>query len=252
MGIKICVATLLFAGFVGNIHAKHRPAVLTEDEIQIIHTSFFAESHPDLRWRLSALDNIERGHLSFVMDELLRAAHFGDKPSQAMVAEAYWKGLYGQTADRPLAYAWMDLAAERGYQPLLVKRDIYWRRLSEKERQSALERGVEVYAQYGDDVALPRLEEKLRAARSKKTGSRLGSNATSVEAIAPGASKVVIDLRTVHPQVTGAKKIRLWEPKYWQLDRYIAWKEVSIDAAFSGYGRGEVEVQPLKPLAQGN
>lgn len=173
MGIRICVATLLFAGFVGNIHAQHRPAVLSEDEIQIIHTPFFAESHPDLGWRL---DNIERGHLSFVMDELLRAAHFGDKPSQAMVAEASWKGLYGQTVDRPLTYAWMDLAAERGYRPLLVKREMYWRRLSEKESQSALERGAEVYAQYGDDEALPRLEEKLRTARSKKTGSRLGSN----------------------------------------------------------------------------
>lgn len=255
---------LTSAGHISPAQAEHRPASLSQDDIQIIQSSFFAGAHPDLRWRLSALENIRQGNDSFVMEELLRAARYGDKPSQAMVAEAYWKGLYKEKVDRPLAYAWMDLAAERGYKPLLVKREVYWSKLSAAEQDEAIERGAEVYAEYGDDVALPRLDEKLRRARSEKTGSRLGSNAVAPGVITPGASKVKISVSTpisalVDPNIgslgsmhanvsSGANRSKTWESKFWDLDRYIAWKAVALDAEFSGLGDGEVEVLPIKAV----
>lgn len=265
MGIKSCLSLLSLVFCCTPAIAEHRPATLTSEEAEIVQSPFFAETHPDIRWRLSALDNIEQGLHVGVMGELLLAARFGDKPAQAMVAEAYWKGLYQQPVDRALAYAWMDLAAERGYRPLLVQREIYWRELTESERKSAIERGAEVYDEYGDDVALPRLETKLREGRSRKTGSRVGAGSVNTQTIAAGASRVVINLSvpispivdpsigslgTMHPQVSGAKRIRLWEDKYWDLDRYLAWKEVTIDADLSGIKRGEVDVLPLEVLAK--
>ena len=263
--LSLIAVALTMACRVAPVPAEHTPANLSLEEIHVIQSSFFAGAHPDLRWRLSALENIRQGNDAFVMEELLRAARYGDKPSQAMVAEAYWKGLYKQKVDRPLAYAWMDLAAERGYKPLLVKREAYWSKLSAAEQDEAIERGAEVYAKYGDDVALPRLAEKLRQARTQKTGSRLGSNSVSPDTISPGASPVKISLSTavsplvdpsigslgtMHANVSGASKIRTWDSKFWDLDRYIEWKAITLDAEFSGLGDGEVEVLPLKATSK--
>ena len=56
-------------------------------------------------------------------------------------------------ADRALAYAWMDVAAERLYHDFLVRREGYWRALDEAQRNGA-ELPVtalveEVYAEIG-------------------------------------------------------------------------------------------------------
>src|SRR3546814_9279963 len=69
-----------------------------------------------------------------------------------MVAEMLWNG-DGVERDRALAYAWMDLAAERGYAGFLGLRERYWSALDEAGRARALEAGQEVYAHYGDAAA---------------------------------------------------------------------------------------------------
>lgn len=264
---KTCWIAIIVAGSLGTAQAEHRSPTLHPDDIQVIQSPMFASSHPDLRWRLSALENIRQGNDSFVMEELMRAARYGDKPSQAMIAEAHWKGLYKQKIDRPLAYAWMDLAAERGYKPLLVKREAYWAKLSPAEQDEAVERGSEVYAEFGDDVALARLDEKLRRGRGEKTGSRLGSDTVTPGTILPGASEVKISVATaisptvdpsissmssLHANVSGANKSRSWNSKFWDLDRYIAWKAVTLDAEFSGLADGNVEVLPIEPVGEAN
>ena len=77
------------------------PAVLTEG---------FLAAHPDLRWRAE-----------------------GVRASQAMIAAMYWDGT-GVVRDRPIAYAWMDLAAERMYHDFLLYREAYWNALDAGER----------------------------------------------------------------------------------------------------------------------
>ena len=47
--------------------------------------------------------------------------------------EMLWAGS-GAARDRVMAMAWMDLAAERGYDSFTKKRDWYWQQLSEAER----------------------------------------------------------------------------------------------------------------------
>lgn len=186
------------------------PAVLTEG---------FLAAHPDLRWRREGVQAYEKGDYEAALTFFKRAARHADKPSQALLADMHWRG-QGTAADRALGYIWMDLAAERLYQDFLVFRERYWAELSEAERSDALARGQALYAEYGDDVAKPRLEKVLRRERRNVTGSRLGfvGNLTIIPQTGPLAGTGM----TLSGERYYAKEY--WEPeRYWRLQDEI-WK----------------------------
>ena len=76
-----------------------------------------------------------------------KSARYADKAAQAMIGEMLWDGL-GVPADRVQAYIWMDLAAERGYRNFVVLRERYWARMSEAEREAAVEGGAPIYQEF--------------------------------------------------------------------------------------------------------
>lgn len=192
------------------------PAMFTEN---------FLAAHPDLRWRRAALHEFSNGHYDRAMVRFLRAARHADKPSQAMIAEMYWDGL-GVRRDRPLAYVWMDIAAERMYPNFVILRERYWHALSEDERSEAIERGQAVLAEFGDDVAKPRMERVLTRHRRRITGSRTGSvNALRVlELTGPlgGASRQTLDDRGVGNMGVGRSGAEVYADKYWVPEQYWA------------------------------
>ncbi|KAF1689353.1 sel1 repeat family protein [Pseudoxanthomonas koreensis] len=138
-----------------------------------VMTEGFLAAHPDLRWRAEGLRAYEGQDYARALEYFERAARYADKPSQAIIAGMYWEGM-GVAQDRPLAYAWMDIAAERLYRDFLLGREAYWNALGEAGRADALRRGQAILAEYGDHVAKPRLEKTLRRAMRQTTGSRLG------------------------------------------------------------------------------
>ena len=175
-------------------------------------TEGFLSAHPDLRWRREGLHSYANQRYAEAMDYFLRAARYGDKPAQAMIAEMYWKGL-GVPQDRELAYAWMDLAAERGYEGFASLRERYWSELTPAERESALHKGQATYAEYGDDMAQPRLERVLRREQRRATGSRTGFTG-SLQIIVPGPEgSVAID---------GSK---FYDKRFWDPVEYRAWHD---------------------------
>jgi hypothetical protein len=144
-----------------------------DDLLKAMGTDGFMSYHPDLRWRRDGLLAYNRGEYAEALRRLKKAAYFGDKPSQAMVADMYWRGI-GVEQDRALAYAWIDLSAERLYPDMVSFRERYWADLSEAERNDALARGGDVYTMYGDTAAKPRQAVHLRRGLRKMTGSRTG------------------------------------------------------------------------------
>jgi TPR repeat protein len=112
------------------------------------------------------------------LDYYKRSARYADKFSQAMVARLYQEGI-GTRADPVMAYIWMDLAAERMYHDFLVLREHYWARLDALQQAQAIERGQQVYADYGDRVAKPRME------RRSGTGASRSPAAASVRELRP-------------------------------------------------------------------
>jgi len=138
----------------------------------------FEESHPDQYFRNRAADAVTANRWSSAIADFRRAARFADKPSQLALAFAYWNG-DGVEADRATAYAWADLAAERGVPAFLAVREKMWSTLTEAERERAVAVGRELADTYADASAKRRMAHRLRHGQRQKTGSRTGSNVYS-------------------------------------------------------------------------
>ena len=79
-----------------------------------LSSAVFLNAHPDMKHRKQGWDAYAEGDFALARAQFLKAAWYGDKPSQAMLAEMDWKG-EGAAVDRASAYTWADFAAERGY-----------------------------------------------------------------------------------------------------------------------------------------
>lgn len=208
----------------------------------------FRRSHPDLVHRLAGQAHFEDGELEQARAEFALAAGFGDKLSQAMLGEIYWEG-QGVKADRSLAYAWMDLAAERGFVSFVAKREQYWKALQPDERARALELGSTLYQSNGDQVALPRMGMKLKQGLYGSLAARKGLGVGRGSVILPAnGSRVTIRSGTPGsgPLVSGGLQLEFgayFGREFWRLDRYVAWQEAQLELA----RRGMVEVGPLQP-----
>ncbi len=232
----VLATTLLLAlacaapAYAGNNKAP-LPADPTEDKLLI--TAGFLTGHPDLRYRLLALEKREQKKFDDAFKFFQRAAFYGDKPSQAMVAEMLWNGT-GTDRDPALAYAWMDLAGERGYEGFVELRERYWARLDEAERERAIEAGQGIYARYGDAAALPRINRALRLERRNMTGSRTGFTG---------------NLRIIVPGPAGPEEIdasKFYDERYWDPKQYQAWH----DAIWMKPRVAKVEVGEVSQVAQ--
>lgn len=232
----------LFVALAGVVSAKEAGTVAEIDPALMTESFLFA--HPDLRWRGEGIRAYDADNHVLAAGYFRRAARYADKPSQAMLAEMYWRGV-GVDQDRVLGYVWMDLAGERLYQDFILMRERYWNELNERERAAALERGEAIYAEFGDAVAKPRLDNVLRRQRRTVTGSRTGvvGNLT----IIPGGGSL-----TTSGSLTGPGLIlrgdeyyakEYWEPaRYWRLQ----------DEIWSAPQAGRVDAGDLQPVRQRN
>lgn len=210
----------------------------------ITQSDSFMSGHPDLRWRTEGVESYGKGHFEEAMKRFKRAARYADKPSQAMVAEMYWRG-EGVPQDRALGYVWIEMAAERGYRDFLAKREFFWKNMSQGERDRALADGVAIFDEFGDAMAKPRIERELRRARSQTTGSRTGHVGALTIMISNGAGGFM--------EVDGSQ---YYASKYWEPKEYFNWQEkiwadlprgqVDVGAVQSADGASPVAPAPLK------
>lgn len=188
-----------------------------EPDARSLENEMAFRGHPDLEFRNYGMDAYQRGDYARALTLLRRAARFGDKPSQGMIAEMHALG-QGVPADMALAYAWMDLAAERGYRDFIVRRERYWARMSEADRARALVEGRPIYAEYGDEVAKPRFADQLRRESRNGVGSRTGFNGNVRVTIPSWYGVQTID-------GTLLTSVGYWDPdQYWALQDAL-WKE---------------------------
>ena len=194
----------------------------------VMNSNAFLDAHPDIKFRQLGLKAWEKGDYEEAFKLFKRGARFADKPSQGMVAEMLWRG-EGTAQDRPQAYAWMDLAAERQYRPMLIQREIYWEQLSKEERDAAIAVGKSLYEEYGDAAAQPRLELKMRQAKKMSAGSRTGFVANlTINIPTPGGNFTIDGSNFYHPD-------------YWEPSKYWAWQE----KGWKDPPKGMVDVGPL-------
>jgi uncharacterized protein len=212
---------------------EKRPLDVSDTDALVMSSEGFLSYHPDLRHRLSALADYRKGNYEEALVKFRRAARFADKPSQGMIAEMLWAGK-GAPVDRPTAYIWMDLAAERGYKMMLVKRENYWAQMSEDERKKALEIGDALFLEYADEFAKPRLESRLRQARLKTTGSRTGfAGALSIEVPTPSGTRII----------DGSD---YYKEEFWRAGLY--WR--MQDSDWKEFGEARVDIGEIQSVGQ--
>ena len=238
--------TLALAALAGALHAQN---ALRDEAIdtELIGSDAFINGHPDMMYRRWADDAYSRGAHARALRFYKRSARYADKVSQGRVAEMYWAGEGVEAPDRALAYAWMDLAAERGYRMLLAIRERYWAELTPAERERSLEVGQRVYAEYGDEVAKPRLEMALFKARRQMTGSRTGSltGNLSVTSVARGRAS----LGDALGDGTSFRGERFYDDTYWKPELYWAWQAKLFDEVPEGTVEvGEIQFDPLRDV----
>lgn len=146
------------------------------------HAGSYRTYHPDQYFFALGMDAHLDHRYAESLERFRQAARYADKPSQLALAIMARDGL-GREADAAEAYAWADLAAERGYREFLVLRERIWAGLDETQRTRALALGTQYYAEYGDAVAKPRLERLLRIGLAQKTGTRTGSQVVATGVI---------------------------------------------------------------------
>jgi hypothetical protein len=222
--VRLFALSLMIGFPTAMVHAA--PPV---SEQQVISSEGFLSAHPDLRHRLNGLAQYEKGAMEYALTAFKRAARFGDKPSQAMLGEMYWKG-EGVSAQPAEAYIWMDLAAERGYPLFLSRREHFWSAMTAEQRADALARGPNYYDQFGDAVATARLAKVLKRGKREVTGSRVG---------------FVGNLSIILPSPGGGIRVSgedFYRDEYWVLDQYLAWQ----DRNWKDLPQGRVEIGPLQ------
>lgn len=211
--LALGLATALAAVSAVALDAPAAPAPVPQ---AVLDSPGFLAHHPDLRYQQEGLARLQRGANEAAMRSFLRAARHADKLSQAMIARMYWQGV-GVRPDPALGYAWMDLAAERGYPPLLAERESMWAALDAEQQDRAIEVGRGLYAEYGDEVARPRMAEALRIGlRRSLAGSRTGWS-SGVRQLEPNMDGF-FDLRRGATARIDTLDPRWWDPeRYWQL-----------------------------------
>jgi uncharacterized protein len=230
--ILFCMSHIVPTAFAQKPATPAPPPDPTTDPLVL--SAGFLTAHPDLRYRLLGLQEMKRGKFEDALRFFRRAAFYADKPSQGMVAEMLWNG-QGIERNPSLAYAWMDLAAERGYAGFMGLRERYWNALTAEQRSQALAQGQEIYAMYGDAAAQPRLAIVLRRERRRLTGSRTGF-AGNVQIYIPGPGGF--------EQIDGTK---FYDERYWDPKQYQAWH----DSIWMKPRVGRVSVGEMEQIREG-
>lgn len=219
--------------------------------IALLNDRQIVAAHPDLFYRDLGVRAYKDGDKQRAVDMFLRAAGYADKPAQAMLASMYWHG-DGVAIDRPRGYAWMDLAADRGYKDLLVQREQFWAQLDASGRQRAIAEGRQIYAEYNDEQGLRKLDQELQRTANKATGSRtgFGGNNLTVRMRGGAAGPGLKPKLDGGPTVLGGTPVRgidYYSPMLWSAAPYAKLKDRVWEYAHSEIGT--VEVGPLQSLS---
>ena len=153
------VATLMFAAAA----LAGAPAHAAEEA----YTDSSVHYDQVFRWR--AMEAFQSGDVASAIRNFERAARFADKPSQFALGVIHMNG-DGVPRDRALAFAWLDVAAERGYEEIVEQRDILWEQLTDGERAAGQFLAKRLVAKYGDAKAKPRHRSRTLAALQHSLG----------------------------------------------------------------------------------
>ncbi len=226
MHVMILSVVATAAGPATALAADTAAAQVDTRDQRVLSTRTFLNAHPDFKHRTEGWTAYEAGDHDRAMTEFQRAALYADKLLQAMVAELLWQGP-GAEADRPAAYAWVDITAERGYPQFVRLREQYWRQLDTLERARALEAGRALLAEYADAAAKPRMAHFMK--KAKQRAQRYSPSVSAPKGVMVAGNNGTMTSIPAH---------RFYASKFWDPVQYQAWQ----DSLWPPSKEGQVDV----------
>jgi hypothetical protein len=183
--------------------------------------------HPDQYGEFSGMQHYAAGHYKAAMTSFLLGARYADKLSQLSIGLMYLNG-QGVQKDPVEAFAWVAIAAERKYPQFIETRDGIWSTLNAAQRAQAKVRIDALYAEYGDQVAKPRMARALRWSLAEATGFELGYDRSgSVISLSTNNPPPACGAQTIDgAPITGCGDLYAesrWNPKKYFQSRDDAW-----------------------------
>jgi hypothetical protein len=148
--------------------------------------------HPDLFGLTQGMQEYSRQHYAAALKLYEVGALYADKLSQLCIWLMHLNGESGEK-DPVAAYAWIDLAAERGYPQFVATRDDVAKSLTADQLHQAKRLRAKLGERYGDAVAKPRMALQLKLGMMNFTGSRTGfdSGVTQISEVPCGPALVI-------------------------------------------------------------
>jgi hypothetical protein len=172
--VRLTCAVLIALATSGMVHAEDDP--LNDPEIQKTLRGMANAStwfHPDLFGEFAGMRAYAHHQYKNALKYFEIGALYADKLSQLSLGLMYMNG-EGTAKDPVTAWAWLDLAAERGYPNFVATRDSLQKTLTPEQATKAQALRAELGEKYGDAVAKHRLAVQLHQGQMQITGSHTG------------------------------------------------------------------------------
>jgi uncharacterized protein len=179
----------------------------------------YTEGHPDIINEFAGMHRYAEGDYAGAMQRFLVAASYADKPSQLSIGLMYLNG-QGVQKDPATAWAWISIAAERGYPQFVSTKNDLWLQLSSEQRQQARATEQQLYAQYGDPTAQPRMLQALQQGMAN-ANSASNSIGAAQNYCAQSHAKECADLYAKW----------FWDPNSYFAGRDSTWKQSTLPQA---------------------
>lgn len=187
---SLCLAVLISAGVSAPASAAQPPSTGTDrspksvDRVLRAMDNTPTDGHPDQYYEFRGMHAYAAGDYVSAMRDFLQSARYADKLSQLSIGLMYLNG-QGVTKDPVTAFAWTAIAAERKYPQFLATRDRIWSQLDTAQRERAKMMVTDLYVEYGDASAKPRMAKILRREIPTHTGSLVGFGGQAVTSLTP-------------------------------------------------------------------
>ena len=202
--------------------------------------------HPDLFGEYAGMRRYAHRQYKDALKYFEVGAYYADKLSQLSIGLMHLNG-EGMPKDAVSAYAWIDLAAERGYPDFIATRDRVKAELAPGHLEQALALRGQLAEKYADAVAKPRMERQLRLGAAQMTGSRtgfdFGASHVSVKQSCGGGATI----GGVTVPVAGCGGADIYAKSRWEPDQYFASRDAQWKATVSVGKLEEAGAAPAQP-----
>lgn len=220
-----CLALLLLALAMGPVLAED--AVERDTGLGVGYSE-----HVPSAWEMrQGRQDYEAGNYMGAFWHYTNAAVWADKFAQYNIGVMYLRG-EGVEFDPVRGWAWLELAAERGYPEMVLAANDLYRMLDEaQQREGRRILEEELLPDYGDAVRIKPTARRMERERRQATGTRTGSKAA------------LSALRIIDGSGITRRGDEFYDPAKWDFERIVRFEtQFMRDIANAGATLGEFRI----------